>query len=180
MTGDRARRTNRRMDELFPRDDPSECRVCTDPVVDGRWSYCSERCRRIARAVQEKFTWTSVRETVLERDNHTCQSCGLSKEMAVRAHWQMHERVNERTEHLRDIGDGMDLWRDRRRDLYETYGCDEYPKFEVDHIEPISEGGHPLDETNLQTLCRPCHAEKTAGGSPRPEVSLEAYMGGGE
>lgn len=139
----RERRTNRRMDELFPQDDPSECRVCTDPVVDGRWSYCSERCRRIARAVQAKFTWSSVREAVLERDDRTCQVCGLSKEMAVRAHWQMRERVDERTEHLRDVGDGMDLWRDRRDELNGVYGCDEYPKFEVDHIRPIGDGGHP-------------------------------------
>ena len=52
------------------------CRVCDEPVVDGRWSYCSERCRDIAKAVQRMFTWTSVRESVLERDDYTCQSCG--------------------------------------------------------------------------------------------------------
>lgn len=33
---------------------------------------------------------------------------------------------------------------------------------EVDHITPISEGGHPFDPGNLQTLCVDCHQEKTA------------------
>lgn len=32
---------------------------------------------------------------------------------------------------------------------------------EVDHIEPISFGGDPWDETNLQPLCGPCHSRKT-------------------
>ena len=32
---------------------------------------------------------------------------------------------------------------------------------EVDHINPISQGGGETDPTNLQTLCRSCHASKT-------------------
>lgn len=32
---------------------------------------------------------------------------------------------------------------------------------EVDHITPKAEGGTD-EETNLQSLCRPCHAEKSA------------------
>jgi len=31
----------------------------------------------------------------------------------------------------------------------------------VDHIIPISQGGAALDEANLQTLCKHCHAVKT-------------------
>ena len=35
---------------------------------------------------------------------------------------------------------------------------------EVDHIVPFKGKDDPLrlDETNLQSLCRPCHATKTA------------------
>jgi len=32
----------------------------------------------------------------------------------------------------------------------------------VDHINPISKGGAMLDPDNLQTLCKTCHAIKTA------------------
>lgn len=32
----------------------------------------------------------------------------------------------------------------------------------VDHIVPIADGGEKLDDDNLQSLCRDCHARKTA------------------
>jgi 5-methylcytosine-specific restriction endonuclease McrA len=40
-------------------------------------------------------------------------------------------------------------------------GCTERPATLVDHIKPISQGGAKRERTNLQSLCRPCHAEKT-------------------
>lgn len=36
------------------------------------------------------------------------------------------------------------------------------PAKDVDHIFPINKGGAPLSESNLQSLCRSCHAKKTA------------------
>jgi 5-methylcytosine-specific restriction endonuclease McrA len=35
-------------------------------------------------------------------------------------------------------------------------------RLEYDHIVPISENGDPLDPSNVQILCRACHAKKTA------------------
>src|SRR5262249_17858707 len=40
----------------------------------------------------------------------------------------------------------------------------------TDHIHPINRGGDPFDESNLQTLCHPCHnakrqSERGRGGS---------------
>lgn len=35
------------------------------------------------------------------------------------------------------------------------------PATEVDHIVPLRQGGARLDRSNLQSLCRPCHAQKT-------------------
>lgn len=32
---------------------------------------------------------------------------------------------------------------------------------EVDHIIPLSLGGHPTDHSNLQPLCHNCHVDKT-------------------
>jgi len=162
---------NKNMDTLFPQSDSSSCRVCDEEVVDGRWNYCSERCREIAQAVQRKFTWSSVRDRVLERDDYTCQKCGLTKEMYHRAYWQIRELVD-------DASDGNEEW----LNAWERYRSPPaaHEAFEVDHIERIADGGHALDETNLQTLCYHCHKEKTIEENsgrrgPKQEVTLEDY-----
>jgi len=86
---------NKSMGTLFPQERSNRCRVCNDPVVDGRWNYCSERCRDIANAVQRMFLWESVRDRILERDDRTCQMCGFSYGRAMRAYWQIRERIDE-------------------------------------------------------------------------------------
>jgi 5-methylcytosine-specific restriction endonuclease McrA len=179
------------MDTLFPQEQPSRCRVCNEPVVDGRWNYCSERCREIANAVQRMFVWDCVREQVLERDDQTCQRCGLGREMALRAHHQTRERIDELTNQLYPPKSdhpaaSYDRWRRARQGLRDRYSLPFCREFHVDHITPVSDGGHPFDERNLQTLCRECHEEKTAeenrtGSRPEQEVTFEDYLkaGGG-
>jgi len=115
------------------------CRVCGEDASARRTRYCSERCSSIASAVQRMFTWSSVRERVLDRDDHTCQNCGA--------------------------------------DVSEDASADP----EVDHIQPVSEDGHPLDERNLITLCGECHGEKTHGdlsvtSEDAPGLSLGTYL----
>lgn len=113
------------------------CRVCGEQVVDGRWAYCSERCRELASQLQAHFLWDAVRDRIIRRDDRTCQACG-----------------------------------------------EQHPprRLEVDHVQPLSKGGHPFDDGNLQTLCEGCHAEKTAeqnrsaeAAEPAPDVTLEAF-----
>lgn len=151
------------MDTLFPDPGSHTCRVCGRKYDDGRRSYCSDRCKRVANAVAEMYNWKPVREQVLERDDHTCQNCGLSREMAVRAYWQSQEIFDDVTD-------------DRVPDF-------PIGSFHVDHIEPVSDGGHPFEESNLQVLCEDCHAEKTAEENTlrndpeeRPEIGLQEYM----
>jgi len=167
------------MDDLFPQQAPDQCRVCNEPVVDGRWNYCSERCRDIAQAVQKMFIWDTVREQVLERDDYTCQECGLSRELWKRAYWQVQEIAADRAEELRDAEGGT--WRTKKQTLIERYDV-EFPEFHVDHIQRVADGGHPLDEENLQTLCKHCHEAKTASENreesieQRPEAGLDEYL----
>lgn len=33
---------------------------------------------------------------------------------------------------------------------------------EVDHIVPLSQGGHPLDQANLRAACRACNLNRNA------------------
>ena len=46
------------------------------------------------------------------------------------------------------------------RDNYVCVICGEWGN-EVDHKTPMSKGGEPYEETNLQTLCSECHKDKT-------------------
>jgi 5-methylcytosine-specific restriction protein A len=57
----------------------------------------------------------------------------------------------------------------RRRKLQITPLCEECMRLGkltkatmVDHIKPIKEGGSPLDQDNLQSLCWSCHSRKSA------------------
>ena len=63
-------------------------------------------------------------------------------------------------------------WAALERDGYRCRKCGTARpggSFEVDHITPLAEGGAPFDMENTQTLCRPCHFDKTTldrGGVP--------------
>ena len=51
------------------------------------------------------------------------------------------------------------------------------PGSEVDHITPKAKGGTD-DESNLQLLCTPCHAEKTlqeTGRKLKPIIGLDGW-----
>ena len=71
------------------------------------------------------------------------------------------------------------------RDGYRCRACGKAAgRFEVDHIIPLAAGGGggaPFDLDNLQTLCRPCHFDKTTldrGGVPHvPDAAWERLVG---
>lgn len=160
--------------ELVFRRSESVCRVCSDDVVDSRWNYCSERCRDIANAVQAMFLWDKVREAVLERDDYTCQKCGVSKSMQWRAYWQTEEMIHDH------VGDEGSVLPESAHVESPSSGY-----FHADHIERVADGGHEFDESNLQTLCKYCHREKTAAENSTPErqpqdVTLADYMDAAE
>jgi 5-methylcytosine-specific restriction endonuclease McrA len=159
----------------------AKCRVCGRSVEDGRSKTCSDYCNNLFSAVMGMLNWTSVRRKIIDRDDETCQVCGFdhSKERKAQKHILalIDEAAGERPESpsLEDIGGNTDVawdnhrkeveaWRGRKEDAKEWYG-DPYEaarSLEVDHIVPVSEGGHPFDPANLQTLCEECHRDKTA------------------
>lgn len=161
----------------------TECRVCGRNVEDGRSKTCSDYCNNILSAVMGLLNWSSVRRKIIDRDDETCRNCGFdyAKEREARDHIRalVEEKAGERPENpgieARVNGDAEDFdwdayrerhreWRERREELKERYGAlYEYEtELEVDHIVPVSEGGHPFDPGNLQTLCEDCHQEKTS------------------
>ena len=61
------------------------------------------------------------------------------------------------------------------RDGWRCRKCGKAGKLECDHIRPLHRGGDPYDPANLQTLCRPCHIEKTAGERAKPDPERDAW-----
>ena len=49
-------------------------------------------------------------------------------------------------------------------------------EYEIDHIVPLSDGGHPFDPDNLQRLCTRCHGKK--GLQHRDHRDDENWTGG--
>lgn len=159
----------------------TECRICGRNVEDGRSKTCSDYCNNLLSAVMGMLNWSTVRRRVIERDDETCQRCGfdMARERLARDHIKgiIDERVGPQPDDLsldavHDYDDAdwesyyeqKEVWRECRERMKARYG-DPYERdrgLEVDHITPISEGGHPFDPANLQTLCEACHKDKTA------------------
>ena len=49
------------------------------------------------------------------------------------------------------------------RDGWRCVKCGRAGKLEADHIKRLEDGGERFDPENIQTLCRGCHIDKTAG-----------------
>jgi hypothetical protein len=47
-----------------------------------------------------------------------------------------------------------------RRDLYRCRFCGARNRLTIDHIFPLSRGGHPTKKANLVTACTPCNQRK--------------------
>jgi len=78
----RYEKLNKTLDDLFGPYEEGKCRVCREEVGkydSNRRHYCSDRCWRIAKAVQRKFTWDVVRAKVMRRDDYECQRCGKDR-----------------------------------------------------------------------------------------------------
>jgi len=182
----------------------TECRVCGRAVDDGRAKFCSDYCRDIAGAVMDLLNWSSVRRRVIERDDETCQRCGIDYALIRRARGHIRERIEtrvpDRLDSLSALALGQDgvvidaderlrwnqRFREYREELKDRYGDPNEHDIglEVDHITPISEGGHPFDPANLQTLCSDCHQAKTSAENRvgesdeqrRPETPLTEFL----
>jgi len=87
--------------------------------------------------------------------------------------------IAEKPKHARSVDNskfyGSWPWKKKRKAFRESnplcVQCDESGRVSateiVDHIMPISEGGAPLDDGNLQALCRVCHEKKSASESAK-------------
>ena len=61
------------------------------------------------------------------------------------------------------------------RDGWRCRSCGRAGRLECDHVIPLHRGGDPFDRDNLQTLCRPCHIDKTANENAKPDPERDRW-----
>ncbi len=97
-----------------------------------------------------------VRGRLWKRDRGVCAQCGLDTDSITRRLIAM-DREAKRAATLELAKLGFKL---------KPYRSALYSLWEADHVVPLAEGGsYSLD--NIQTLCVPCHKEKTAEQAAR-------------
>lgn len=97
--------------------------------------------------------------------NSRCPKRALPGEQFCREHKKTHDRIRQRDDYDKFYHSA--IWRKARRlflnlnPLCEEEGCNK-PANTVDHIQPIREGGAPLNPENLRAYCRSHHSAKSA------------------
>jgi 5-methylcytosine-specific restriction endonuclease McrA len=84
-----------------------------------------------------------TRELVWKRDRGVCQRCLMDLSNAERRWREARPATRSRRE--------LRAWRDAE------------PRWEVDHIVPVADGGGECGLANLRVLCRTCHVAVTVG-----------------
>ncbi|MBI1874423.1 MAG: HNH endonuclease [Acidobacteria bacterium] len=107
-------------------------------------TFCSDRCVCEWR-IRSDVSYT--RELVWTRDRGVCQRC------------------------LVDLGRAEHRWREARSTTRSRRALRAWraarPRWEVDHIVPVADGGGECGLANLRLLCRPCHVAVTQAWSHR-------------
>ncbi len=102
---------------------------------------------------------TLLRLQIYERDGYTCRHCAWSPPVpdGYRGHGPISVVVGEKqvvTYRRLSFNGGQDDIRYRMEPVYR--------RLEIDHINPLSNGGSFDDPANLQALCSPCNNRKGA------------------
>lgn len=136
---------------------PVTCRLCEEPLTGRRTSWCES-----GECMDAYYMVTSskhLRAAVFGRDHGVCAECGIDCEaLEQRVNAMDQEQRNVACKILEDNGFTLNRWYGRR-----MLGS----LWDADHVDALNEGGSSWLLGNVQTLCHPCHKEKTADQAGR-------------
>lgn len=138
------------------------CRLCQAAVPKSRRSWCSQQCKDwYYLATSSSY----LRFKVYERDRGVCNRCKLDCDrLEVRAYgystWTRlpvpRSSIAKQYEEMRAICDEL-----KRQGFAGVSPRNRISLWAADHINPLFDGGS-FELQNVQTLCLPCHKEKTS------------------
>ena len=117
---------------------------CENLVCKPFRKYCSKKCsEEFTKWYNNNFYWRNIRNSILKRDNYTCQICGL----------KLHKRKRQN----KKIENWLECDHIIPKSYYTFlgYGFDTLEN----KIRTVLEFLH--NENNLRTLCYKCHKEVT-------------------
>lgn len=117
---------------------------CNLKVTKPFRKYCSKKCsKEFSKWYNSNFYWSRIRNSVLKRDNYTCQICGI--------------RLHKRKRYNKKIQNWLECDHLIPKSNYYNFGY----RFDTleNKIKTIIEFFHNKD--NLRTLCYRCHKQVT-------------------
>ncbi|ALI36809.1 hypothetical protein NMY3_02618 [Candidatus Nitrosocosmicus oleophilus] len=106
--------------------------------------YCSRKCSvEFTRWYNKNFYWRNIRNSILKRDNYTCQICGL--------------KLNKKKRHNKKIENWLECDHIIPKSYYTFLGYN-FDTLE-NKVKTVLEFLH--NDKNLRTLCYKCHKEVT-------------------
>jgi len=116
------------------------CRQCSVEVPRGRQTFCGDQCVEAWNV----RTGNRLDRIIKARDHGICALCGLDCEALKKTRRALHGSARQEFDTLHGIPSGRTrLW-------------------DIDHINPVVEGGGSCGLENLRTLCCRCHRACTA------------------
>lgn len=117
---------------------------CTNPVCKPFRKYCSLQCsKQFTIWYNSNFYWRNVRNSVLRRDDFTCQLCGI--------------KLNRRKKMNKGTKNWLECDHIIPKSFYKSIGY-EFNTLE-DKVKTILEFVH--NRNNLRTLCYQCHRKES-------------------
>lgn len=139
---------------VLPPKPPLRCRLCDGELSGRRTSWCSDEC---SDAYYILTSSSFLRVKIYARDKGICKKCGLDCEALERRINMMNNKAKPAAKTVlfeNGFSIRIGAW------------CDTGSLWDADHIDPLNEGGS-WELSNVQTLCSPCHKEKTAEQASR-------------